>query len=81
MKYKCKNGQIIELNDNQSTIAKRYGLKPVEEDTELETLREQAKALGIKNAHSMKMETLLARIAETEETNEKVADEEEIYEE
>lgn len=34
MKYKCKNGQIIELNDNQVTIAKRYGLEPVKEEKE-----------------------------------------------
>lgn len=65
MKYVFKNGQTIDLNDNQTSIAERYGAKPVDEvDTELETLREQAKGLGIKNTHNMKMETLLDRIAE-----------------
>lgn len=68
MIYKAENGNIIELNDNQATIAKRYGLEPVKdrepEDPELEALRAQAKELGIKNTHNMKKETLLERIAE-----------------
>lgn len=65
MKYIFENGQTIDLNANQTTIAERHGAKPfVEVDTELETLREQAKELGIKNTHNMKMETLLERIAE-----------------
>ena len=34
------------------------------EDEELEALKEKAKKLGIKNAHNMKKETLIARIEE-----------------
>lgn len=62
MLYKTENGQTIDLNDNQTSIAERYNLKPAED--EIETLREQAKELGIKGYHSMKKETLIKRIAE-----------------
>ena len=34
------------------------------EDEELEALKEKAKKLGIKNAHNMKKETLIAKIEE-----------------
>lgn len=37
-------------------------------DKELETLRERAKELGIKNTHNMKKETLIAKIKEIEDT-------------
>lgn len=36
------------------------------EDEELEALKEKAKKLGIKNAHNMKKETLIAKIEEVE---------------
>ena len=36
------------------------------EDEELDALKERAKALGIKNTHNMKKETLIAKIQETE---------------
>ena len=35
-----------------------------DEQTELEALKEKAKKLGIKNAHNMKKETLIAKIEE-----------------
>ena len=39
------------------------------EDEELDALKERAKALGIKNTHNMKKETLIAKIQETEEAS------------
>lgn len=39
------------------------------EDEELDALKERAKALGIKNTHNMKKETLIAKIKETEEAS------------
>ena len=38
-------------------------------DKELETLRERAKELGIKNTHNMKKKTLIAKIKEIEDTD------------
>lgn len=64
MKYKFPNGLTIELRENEKNIAERYGAKPVDEDTELEALRAQAKELGIRNAHNMGKEKLLEKIAE-----------------
>ena len=59
------------LDPNTFSVAKREGFEPVEEDKqedpELEALREQAKELGIKNAHNMKKEKLLEKIAEAEQ--------------
>lgn len=39
------------------------------EDKELEVLREKAKGLGIKGAHNMKKENLIAKIEEAEGTD------------
>lgn len=39
------------------------------EDKELEQLREKAKELGIKGAHNMKKENLIAKIEEVEKAN------------
>ena len=39
-----------------------------DDNKELETLRERAKELGIKNTHNMKKETLIAKIKEIEDT-------------
>lgn len=52
-----------EGNDGEDT-----GKNNESEDEELEALKERAKKLGIKNAHNMKKETLIAKIQETEET-------------
>jgi hypothetical protein len=38
--------------------------EPDQEPDDLEELRERAKEMGIRNAHSMKRETLLKKIAE-----------------
>jgi hypothetical protein len=66
MKFE-KDGIAVEITDpNTFNIFKREGYKEVEEkeDEELLTLREKAKELGIKSAHTMKKETLLAKIEE-----------------
>lgn len=59
----------IELHDkNTFNIPIRAGFKAVEEtvDEEHTALVEKAKELGIKSAHMMKKETLIAKIAEIE---------------
>jgi hypothetical protein len=66
MKFE-KDGTIIEIEDtNTHNIFIREGFKKVEEevDEELIPLREKAKELGIKSAHTMKKETLIAKIEE-----------------
>jgi hypothetical protein len=67
MKFE-KDGIVIEITDpNTFNIFKREGFTMVEEteaDEELIALREKAKELGIKSAHTMKKETLLAKIEE-----------------
>lgn len=76
MKFR-KGKAEIELQDpNTFNIATRAGFEPVEEvekkvldveeDTELEALKAQAKELGIRNAHFMKKETLIEKIAEAQ---------------
>lgn len=40
--------------------------EPDQEPDDLEELRERAKEMGIRNAHSMKRETLLKKIADKE---------------
>lgn len=62
---------IIECKEeNLYSLCERNGYKPVEEvdevDIELEELRDHAKELGIKNAHMMKKETLIDKIAALE---------------
>lgn len=49
------------LEDNEKTEKDEQT-----EDEELEALKEKAKKLGIKNAHNMKKETLIAKIEEVE---------------
>lgn len=74
MKFQ-KDGLIVEVSDpNTYNLFERNGFEPVvateeaqEVDPELEELRAKAKELGIRNAHSMGKEKLLAKIAEVEE--------------
>jgi hypothetical protein len=61
-----ETGELLEL-DNPAThsLAERNGFEPIEEhDEELAALREKAKELGIKSAHTMKKETLITKITE-----------------
>lgn len=48
-----------------------------QEDKELETLREKAKELGIRGAHNMKKENLIAKIEEAEKADNPEDDEHE----
>ena len=56
-----------EQNDGTDSEGENSGENKNEtsEDEELEALKEKAKELGIKNAHNMKKETLIAKIEET----------------
>lgn len=64
--FKAPNGEKLIVRDaNLISLMKRQGFELVDDaDTELEALRAQAKALGIRNAHSMGKERLLEKIAE-----------------
>lgn len=79
MKFK-KGDIVIELSDpNTFNIPIREGFVPVTDEVPAEPAQEtakkpddtaellaKAKELGIRNAHSMKRETLLRKIAEAE---------------
>lgn len=79
MKFK-KGDIVIELSDpNTFNIPIREGFVPVTDEVPVEPAQEatkepddtaellaKAKELGIRNAHSMKRETLLRKIAEAE---------------
>lgn len=56
-----------DINDGTNDEGENSGENKNEtsEDEELEALKEKAKELGIKNAHNMKKETLIAKIEET----------------
>ena len=55
-----------DINDGTNDEGENSGENKNEtsEDEELEALKEKAKELGIKNAHNMKKETLIAKIEE-----------------
>lgn len=78
---KDENIDLEELKTKLEEYVENYNKVPVEnpepenpgqpdesneDDEELEQLRERAKELAIKNAHSMKKETLIAKIQEVE---------------
>lgn len=67
MKFE-KDGKVIEVeHDFLETVYLRYGYKKVEEADLIdeEALRLEAKELGIKSYHNMKIENLIKRIEET----------------
>ena len=70
LKVKIKNITLNNPKENKyysSTTYYSMGIVEVRiqtEDEELEALKEKAKKLGIKNAHNMKKETLIAKIEE-----------------
>lgn len=79
MKFKKGDLIIVSKNENTFNLYERYGFVPVmdekPEEPKQETAKEpddtaellaKAKELGIRNAHSMKRETLLKKIAEAE---------------
>ena len=61
-----KQNDGTDINDGTNDEGENSGENKNEtsEDEELEALKEKAKKLGIKNAHNMKKETLIAKIEE-----------------
>ena len=62
-------GKVEEKKEETKVTNPENNSKNNEEDIELKQLREQAKDLGIKGAHSMKKETLIAKIEEAEKAD------------
>ena len=69
IKGKVKNSQNTTLKTQKVDNSNNIENKDDKEDKELEVLREKAKDLGIKGAHSMKKENLIAKIEELEKAD------------
>lgn len=59
-------GEELDNDVSDIDVGDNKGNDNLEEDEELEALKEKAKKLGIKNIHNMKKETLIKKISEIE---------------